>query len=97
MVVVLRGFTDRRNQHGGRETIWPKQEALDEGLSTQEILNRALVPVMDMVGEQYECGEQYVPEMFLSAHAMKGAMEPLCPLLPEAGRNMMKRTPGCER
>ena len=61
------------------------QRALDEGLSAEEILNKALVPAMDAVGEQYERGERYVPEMLLSAHAMKGAMEKLRPLLAKSG------------
>ena len=61
------------------------QKALDEGLSAEEILNKALVPAMDVVGEQYERGKRYVPEMLLSAHAMKGAMEKLRPLLAKSG------------
>jgi 5-methyltetrahydrofolate--homocysteine methyltransferase len=61
------------------------QKALDEGLGAEEILNKALVPAMDAVGEQYERGERYVPEMLLSAHAMKGAMEKLRPLLAKSG------------
>lgn len=61
------------------------QKALDEGLGAKEILNQALIPAMDIVGEQYERGERYVPEMLLSAHAMKGAMEKLRPLLAKAG------------
>lgn len=61
------------------------QKALDEGLGAEEILNKALVPAMDVVGEQYERGERYVPEMLLSAHAMKGAMEKLRPLLAKSG------------
>lgn len=69
-------------------TVELTQRALDEGLSAEEILNKALVPAMDVVGEQYERGEKYVPEMLLSAHAMKGAMELLRPLLVESGVEM---------
>ena len=61
------------------------QKALDEGLGAKDILNQALIPAMDVVGEQYERGERYVPEMLLSAHAMKGAMGKLRPLLVKAG------------
>lgn len=59
--------------------------ALDEGVEAEEVLNQALVPAMDVVGEQYEQGERYVPEMLLSAQAMKAAMEILRPLLAESG------------
>lgn len=61
------------------------QKALDEDLGAKEILNQALIPAMDIVGEQYERGERYIPEMLLSAQAMKGAMEKLRLLLAEAG------------
>jgi len=40
---------------------------------------------MDIVGEEYEKGERYVPEMLMSAEAMKSAMVVLKPLLVEAG------------
>ncbi|HID11761.1 MAG TPA: cobalamin-binding protein, partial [Candidatus Latescibacteria bacterium] len=64
------------------------QKALDAGLSAEEVLRGALIPAMDVVGEQYERGERYVPEMLLSAHAMKGAMEKLRPLLARPGARM---------
>lgn len=63
------------------------QKALDEGLDAEEVLNRALVPAMDVVGEEYEQGKRYLPEMFLSAEAMKSAMEVLSPWL---GRSRAK-------
>jgi len=61
------------------------QKALDEGLAAEKILNEALVPAMDFVGEQYEKGKLFVPEMLLSAKAMKSAMELLRPQLTESG------------
>lgn len=61
------------------------QKALDEGMDAEKVLNEALVPAMDAVGGQYEKGERYVPEMLLSAQAMKGGMQLLRPLLAESG------------
>ncbi len=61
------------------------QQALDEGMEAEKVMNQALVPAMDAVGEQYEQGERYVPEMLLSAQAMKGGMQLLRPLLAESG------------
>ncbi len=66
-------------------TVELTEEAIDEGLDPEVILNDSLVPAMDEVGEEYEKGERYVPEMLLSAEAMKGAMELLRPLLAESG------------
>ena len=61
------------------------QQAIDEGMDPEIILNDSLVPAMDEVGEEYENGDRYVPEMLLSAEAMKGAMKLLRPLLVESG------------
>lgn len=61
------------------------QKAIDEGIDAEKILNESLIPAMDEVGEEYECGDRYVPEMLLSAEAMKGAMDLLRPLLVESG------------
>lgn len=61
------------------------QKAVDEGMDPEVILNDSLVPAMDDVGGEYEEGDRYVPEMLLSAEAMKGAMNILRPLLAESG------------
>ncbi|MCF7792258.1 MAG: corrinoid protein [Victivallales bacterium] len=61
------------------------QKALDEGNTPEAILKKALVPAMDFVGDQFEKGKRYVPEMVLSAQAMKAAMKLLRPLLAESG------------
>lgn len=34
------------------------QKVLDEGLGAEEILNKALIPAMDVVEEQYEHGKR---------------------------------------
>jgi 5-methyltetrahydrofolate--homocysteine methyltransferase len=57
------------------------RRALDEGTSAETILNDALIVGMGEVGELFEQGEYFVPELLLSARAMQGAMEVLRPLL----------------
>ena len=64
------------------------KKALDEGKKAEDIMNSSLVLAMDIVGEQYDKGEKYVPEMLLSAKAMKAAMGLLRPLLVESGVEM---------
>lgn len=59
--------------------------ALEQGMQPKEILDQALAPAMDIVGEEYERGDRYVPEMLISAEAMKGAMARLKPLLAAIG------------
>ena len=60
-------------------------QALAQGIGAREILDQALTPAMDIVGEEYERGDRYVPEMLISAETMKGSLRILKPLLVEAG------------
>jgi 5-methyltetrahydrofolate--homocysteine methyltransferase len=57
------------------------QESLGSGTSASSILNEALIPAMAEVGRLFEEGEYFVPEMLISARAMKGAMALLKPHL----------------
>jgi 5-methyltetrahydrofolate--homocysteine methyltransferase len=61
------------------------QQALDEGLPAEEILNAALIPAMGEVGAKFEEGEYFVPEMLISARAMQAGLKLLKPLLAESG------------
>ena len=60
-------------------------KALSEGTSPQEILNKALIPGMDVVGKKFKANEFYVPEVLVAARAMQGGLNILKPLLAEAG------------
>lgn len=57
------------------------QEALGAGIGASAILNEGLIPAMAEVGRLFEEGEYFVPEMLISARAMKGAMATLKPYL----------------
>ena len=57
------------------------QEVLSGGTDAQVILNEALIPGMAEVGRLFEEGEYFVPEMLISARAMKSAMAILKPSL----------------
>ena len=58
---------------------------LDRGWSPYEILTDALVEGMRVVGEDFRDGILFVPEVLLSANAMKAGMTILRPLLVETG------------
>ena len=60
-------------------------QALAQGIGARDILDQALTPAMDIVGEEYERGDRYVPEMLISAETMKASVAILKPLLVEAG------------
>ena len=57
------------------------RQALDEGVDPLRISREALVPGMDVVGKKMKAQEYYIPEVLLSARAMKGAAEILRPLI----------------
>src|SRR6187431_2623882 len=58
---------------------------LDRGWGPERVLNDALVEGMRIVGIDFRDGILFVPEVLLSANAMKAGMEILRPLLAETG------------
>jgi len=61
------------------------QSAIAESMNPATLISEAMIPAMAEVGRLYECDEYFVPELLLSARAMKGALELLRPLLAETG------------
>lgn len=57
------------------------QELIEGGAGSETILYQSMIPAMDEVGRLFELGEFFVPEMLVSANAMKGGMDLLQPLL----------------
>lgn len=58
---------------------------LDRGWIPYDVLTQALVEGMRIVGEDFRDGILFVPEVLLSANAMKAGMNILRPLLAETG------------
>ncbi|WP_299817277.1 B12-binding domain-containing protein [uncultured Jannaschia sp.] len=62
---------------------------LERGWEPYDILTRALVGGMTIVGQDFRDGILFVPEVLLAANAMKGGMAILKPLLVETGAPRM--------
>ena len=60
-------------------------QAIDEGLSVEEIINNGLISGMDVIGERFKNNEIFIPEVMLSAHAMRTGMELLKPMFSASG------------
>ena len=60
------------------------QQAIDEGLDPKTVLD-AMTDAMGVVGQRFQDNEIYVPEMLISARAMKAAVALLEPLLIGSG------------
>ncbi len=69
---------DLTGKEGVEELV---QKAIDEKISVGKILNEALISSMSVVGDKYETGEIFVPEMLFSAKAMKSGLALLKPFL----------------
>ena len=51
------------------------QEALQENIDPQTLISDYLIKGMEEIGTQFEAGKAYVPNLLMSARAMKGALE----------------------
>lgn len=60
------------------------KKALAEKMPAEQILKEGLILAMEEVGRRFECNEFYVPEMLISARAMKSGLALLRPHLTEA-------------
>ncbi len=61
------------------------RQALTEGMPPASILNEGLIAGMNVIGVRFKANQVYIPEVLISARAMKMAMEVLEPKLVEAG------------
>lgn len=61
------------------------QQALDEGIDPQVILNEGLLAGMMVVGAKFKRGEVFVPDVLVAARAMNMGIEVLAPKLAAAG------------
>ena len=67
------------------------KEAIAEKLDPMELVSNHMTPAMDEVGRRFECSEYFVPELLLSARAMKNALELIRPLLAASGAKPVGR------
>jgi corrinoid protein of di/trimethylamine methyltransferase len=61
------------------------QQAIDEGIPAQQILEEGLLSGMSVIGEKFKHNEVFIPEVLVAARAMNMGAALLKPLLAEAG------------
>lgn len=70
---------------GNREGIkTDTQKALDEGNGAKALLDEVLLPAINEVGELFDKGKYFLPQLIASAEAMKTGIEYMEPLLLQA-------------
>jgi corrinoid protein of di/trimethylamine methyltransferase len=67
------------------------QQALAEGADPLVLVNEQMIPAMDEVGRRFEANEYFVPELLISARAMKAALDLIRPLLAAKGTQPLGR------
>jgi 5-methyltetrahydrofolate--homocysteine methyltransferase len=85
MSEILSQISEAIIEGNAEEMVDLTEEAIDDGLSAQEILDKGLMAGMDYVGVEFKAGNMFVPEVLRSARAMQTSMEILKPLLAAAG------------
>jgi corrinoid protein of di/trimethylamine methyltransferase len=67
------------------------QEALAQKTDPQELVTKYMIPAMDEMGKQFETGDCFVPELLISARAMKASLAIIRPLLAARGAEPIGR------
>ena len=60
-------------------------EALENNISPETVLNDGLIAGMSILGEKFKRNEVYIPNVLIAARAMKASIEILEPKLADAG------------
>ncbi|MCX7615384.1 MAG: corrinoid protein [Clostridiales bacterium] len=87
-LIDINGFVQKGREKNVKDLI---EQALLNGLSAESILQDALLPAMDTIGEKFKSGELFIPHVLMAAKAMKAGMELLHPHL-VSGNSMSKGT-----
>lgn len=67
------------------DSVATARQALCEGIDAQYIILNGVVPAMDIVGQEFEEGAYFLPEMMAAALGARGIMDILSPYLTQAG------------
>jgi 5-methyltetrahydrofolate--homocysteine methyltransferase len=68
-----------------KAAISAAQAALDGGVTPLDLIDEGIRPAMSDVGQRFEDGEYFVPELLMAARATKQVFELIRPLLATAG------------
>jgi len=73
------------------ETARSVEQLLNQGTDPEALMRDVMVPAMDRVGDLFQKGEIYLPEMLIAARAMKAGMAILKPRIVQTGARSMGR------
>lgn len=70
-----------------RDILSLTRKAIEESIPPQNVLNEALLPAIGEVGDLFDCGKYFLPQLIASAETMKKSIEYLEPLLKAEGED----------
>ena len=56
------------------------KQAVEDKVDPQDIINLYMIKAMEEIGRRFEAGKVFVPNLLMSARAMRGALDILKPL-----------------
>lgn len=75
-----------------RDILSLTRKAVESDILPQDILNKALLPAINEVGDLFDCGKYFLPQLISSAETMKKSIEYLEPLLKSEGEDVSMPT-----
>jgi 5-methyltetrahydrofolate--homocysteine methyltransferase len=78
-------ISDLLQKGKSKDIVAAIEKALSDGVQAADILEKALITGMNVIGEKFKNGEIFVPEVLISARAMNQSMKILKPALNQAG------------
>jgi len=85
--MIYKEISELLQKGKAKDIVVSVQKALEAGVSSSDILEKALMDGMNIIGEKFKRNEVYVPEVLIAARAMNKAAETLKPHLAKAGVN----------
>lgn len=76
---VLEGETER--------AVKLANESIQTGIDPLDAINLGFVPGVDQIGEQFSCGDAFLPQLVMAGEAMKAALSTLEPEMAKQGLN----------
>lgn len=81
----LQGLYDAVLNGDLKTAVEVTKTAIAADVDPQKLVTEFMIPAMDEVGRRFETNEYFVPELLISARAMKGSLELIRPLLAARG------------
>ena len=82
---LLEQISERLQKGKAKEVKQLVQQAIDQGIAAQTILEEGLLSGMSVIGEKFKKNEVFVPEVLVAARAMNQGAALLKPLLAADG------------